>query len=153
LKYKSLPLHVLDEARHLHFSSYFFQPSLQRSVAQLFKTAREKKLTTSFDMQSDPQDKWNMDFASILPHVDLFFPNEYELLRLTRCNNLPEAIEKVTPYANVLAIKRGENGSVVVYNNTAVQHSGYTSPKVVDAIGAGDSFDAGFIFEYLNNKR
>ncbi|MCR6722556.1 MAG: carbohydrate kinase family protein [Chitinophagaceae bacterium] len=135
------------------FLPTFFQPALQRSIAQLFKLAHEKDLTTSFDMQSDPQDKWNMDFGSILPHVDLFFPNEHELLKLTRSNSLTDAIDKITPYSNVLAIKRGANGSVVVFNNTSVQHAGYVSPQVVDAIGAGDSFNAGFIFEFLNNKR
>ena len=153
LQYDLLPLHLLDEARHLHFSSYFFQPGMQSSLAQLFKLAKEKGLSTSFDMQSDPHDKWEMDYASILPHTDIFFPNEQELLLLTHTDSLTEAIGQVSAYTNVMAIKRGVKGSVVVYNNTSVQHPGYESPGVVDAIGAGDSFNAGFLFEYLQNKR
>lgn len=152
-QYRSLPLEVLNEAQHLHFSSYFFQPGLQQNLAQLFQLARSKGLTTSFDMQSDPQDQWDMDYASILPHADLFFPNEEELLQLTRKDNITEAIEEISRHANAVAVKRGAKGSVVIHNNISIEHPGYSNPKVVDAIGAGDSFNAGFIFEYLRNKR
>ncbi len=152
-QYSSLPLEVLNDAQHLHFSSYFFQPGMQMHLAQLFQLARLKGLTTSFDMQSDPNDQWDMNYASILPHADLFFPNEEELLLLTRKDNLADAIEEISQYANAVAIKRGIKGSIVVHNNTSIEHPGYSSPEVVDAIGAGDSFNAGFIFEYLRNKR
>ncbi|MCD6116351.1 carbohydrate kinase family protein, partial [bacterium] len=75
---------TLRKARHLHFSSYFLQPGIRRDVSTMFKMAKENGLTTSFDAQWDPAEQWEMDIENILPYVDLFFPNEQELLHLTK---------------------------------------------------------------------
>lgn len=142
----------LKKAKHLHFSSYFLQPGMWGSLGDLFRKAKNLGLTTSFDMQWDPQETWKLDVADVLPHVDVFLPNEKELMFLTKKNTLKEAIESVKKYTNILVIKRGNKGSIVHYQDQLTDLPPFLNKEVVDAIGAGDSFNAGFIFKFINGN-
>jgi sugar/nucleoside kinase (ribokinase family) len=142
----------LKNARHLHFSSYFLQPGMWGSLGDLFRKAKKLGLTTSFDMQWDPQETWKLDIADVLPHVDVFLPNEKELMFLTGKDSLEEAIEFVKKYTNILVVKRGNKGSLVHYQDRLSELPAYLNEKVVDAIGAGDSFNAGFIYKFVNGS-
>ncbi len=139
----------LGRAKHLHFSSFFLQPGMREGVGKLFRTAQELGLTTSFDMQWDPEEEWDLDIADILPHVNVFLPNENELMYLSGKNDLIEAINFIKKYSDVLAIKKGNQGSMVSYRDEIMNLPAYLNKNVVDAIGAGDSFNAGFIFKYI----
>jgi len=139
----------LGRAKHLHFSSFFLQPGMREDVGKLFRTAQELGLTTSFDMQWDPEEEWDLDIADILPHVNVFLPNENELMYLSGKNDLIEAINFIKKYSDVLAIKKGNQGSMVSYRDEIMNLPAYLNKNVVDAIGAGDSFNAGFIFKYI----
>jgi sugar/nucleoside kinase (ribokinase family) len=142
----------LKKARHLHFSSYFLQPGMWKGLGQLFRLARKLGLTTSFDMQWDPKETWDMDMEEILPHVNVFLPNEMELRSLTGKKDLDEAIDSVKKYSETLVIKRGNKGSIVVQNNNLFDLPSFLNEKVIDTVGAGDSFNAGFIFKYIQNE-
>jgi sugar/nucleoside kinase (ribokinase family) len=141
----------LKKARHLHFSSYFLQPGMWKGLGKLFRLARKLGLTTSFDMQWDPQETWNMDIEDILPYVNVFLPNEMELKSLTGKNDLNEAIDSVKKYSETLVIKRGNKGSVLVHKNNLFDLPPFLNENVIDTVGAGDSFNAGFIFKYIQN--
>lgn len=149
--FNDVPLQQLPLARHLHFSSYFFQPGIQKNVGDLFREAKQAGLTTSFDMQCDPADSWEIDYESILPYVDIFLPNEKELLILAKKKSIEEAIELFKNKVNILAVKLGSKGSVTASNGKINYQPAYTVDKLVDAIGAGDSFGAGFIYQFLQN--
>ena len=149
LSFNDISLDVLDQARHLHISSYFFQPALQENIADLFRIAKEKGLTTSFDIQTDPTDKWEINLASILPFTDVFLPNENELLAITGKETVEEAIDDIKDLVNILAVKLGSKGSACYHNHTVIHQSAFLHNELVDAIGAGDSFDAGFVFRFL----
>lgn len=141
---------ALSSARHLHFSSYFLQPGIQKDIAKLFKIAKEKDLTTSLDIQWDPNEKWDFNYKEVLPFVDVFLPNEQEALLLTNENILDNAINKLTQYAKNVVVKLGSKGSIVAENGKSVFKKSFLNANVVDAIGAGDSFNAGFIFKFIN---
>jgi len=145
-----IPDEDLVKARHLHFSSYFLQPGMWGSLGNLFRKAKKLGLTTSFDMQWDPQETWNLDVADVLPHVDVFLPNEKEIMFLTGTNDLETAIDAVKDYVNVLAVKRGSKGSLVWWEGQLSDLPSFLNRNVVDAIGAGDSFNAGFIYQFIN---
>ena len=140
----------LEKARHLHFSSYFLQPGMWGNVGVMFKRAKELGLTTSFDMQWDPGETWDLDIEGVLPYVDVFLPNETELMCLTRKDNLDEAIQWIKKYTNILVVKRGNKGSMVYYQDQLTDLPPFLNEQVVDAIGAGDSFNAGFIYKFIN---
>ena len=142
----------LGRARHLHFSSFFLQPGMRDGVGKLFRIAQELGLTTSFDMQWDPDEEWILDIEGILPHVNVFLPNENELIYLSGKHDLNEAINFINNYTEVLAIKRGNKGSMVNYRNETFELPAFLNENVVDAIGAGDSFNAGFIYKFIMGK-
>lgn len=142
----------LIKAGHLHFSSYFLQPGMWNDLGNLFRKARKLGLTTSFDMQWDPQETWKLDMADVLPHVNVFLPNEKELMFLTGKNTLNEAIESAKKFTDILVIKRGNKGSMVVSGDRVSDLPPFLNKNVVDAIGAGDSFNAGFIYKYIQGK-
>lgn len=141
---------VIKSARHLHFSSYFLQPGIQSGLLNIFKMAKENGLTTSLDIQWDPKEEWNLNFSEVLPFVDVFLPNEQEALLLTGEKKLENAISKLTPLAKCVVIKLGSKGSIAATNGKSVFKQSYFNNEVVDAIGAGDSFNAGFIFKFIN---
>jgi len=140
----------LSKARHVHFSSYFMQPGFRGDLGKLFRLCKELGLTTSFDMQWDPYEKWDLNIDDVLPYVDIFFPNEKELLLLTTKRNIHEAIDSIKDHIKILAIKRGNQGSTVFYENNLNDMPPFLNEKVIDTTGAGDSFNAGFILKYIN---
>jgi sugar/nucleoside kinase (ribokinase family) len=137
-------------AKHLHFSSYFLQPGMKEGITALFKMAKEKGLTTSLDIQWDPNEKWDFNYKEVLPFVDIFLPNEQEALLLTGESELDSAIKRLAPYAKNIVVKLGSKGSVVSANGKSIFKKSFLNENVVDAIGAGDSFNAGFIFRFIN---
>ncbi len=152
LSIKDINIDDLKKSKHLHFSSFFLQPGIKNHITNLFKIAKELGLTTSLDPQWDPAEKWDMDLKNLLPYVDVFLPNIVELLNLTRENKVEDAINNIRNYANTVVVKNGKKGSIIFNKDERVTGEAFLNTKVVDAIGAGDSFDAGFICKYINGS-
>ena len=143
---------VLMQARHLHFSSYFLQPGLRAAVPELFRRAQALGLTTSLDPQWDPTERWEFDAHAILPHVDVFLPNEKELLCLTRASTVDDALATLGNTARCVVVKKGNQGSYTWQDGQLHHQSPFLNESVVDAIGAGDSFNAGFIRRFVQGR-
>ena len=142
----------LLKARHMHVSSIFLQPAIKKDIVSIFRIAKDLGLTTSLDVQWDPAEKWDVDLEALLPLVDVFLPNETELRALTGEKDLEMAIEQIKPFINTVAIKMGNKGSRGVTKNKDITEEPFLNKEVVDAIGAGDSFNAGFITGFLAGK-
>ena len=142
----------LEQAKHLHMSSVFFQPGLKPDITELFKRAKEAGLTTSFDPQWDPNEKWDVDLKALLPYVDVFLPNIEEIKFMTGTQSRDEALESVADFANIVIVKDGENGSFLWSENEQINQSIFTNPNIVDTIGAGDSFNSGFISKFIEKQ-
>lgn len=139
---------LLDEARHLHVASYFLQTDLQPDLPALFRRAHSLGLTTSLDTNYDPSEKW-AGFDELLSVTDIFFPNKTEALSLTQSNDLKTAASQLANKSKFVTIKLGAEGALLQTNDETV--SARAIPvKVVDTIGAGDAFDAGFLYGFLN---
>lgn len=149
LSIEHIPWDKITEFDHLHFSNYFLQPGIQPNIVELFKKSKEAGLTTSLDLQVDPEDSWNFDYKKCLPYVDVFLPNENELLKLSGKLDIQDAIEYILDYCNVLALKLGDKGARVITKSENITKAPYINKSYRDAIGAGDSFNAGFIKKYL----
>jgi sugar/nucleoside kinase (ribokinase family) len=152
LKLEDVQEQVLKSARHLHLSSVFLQPGLSGQLVALFKKAKDLGLTTSIDPQWDPAERWELDLENLLPNVDVFMPNTGELMALTRATDLQGAIQVLAPYANILVVKDGSAGAYAWAEGALVHQPAFLNKQVVDSIGAGDSFDAGFITKYIQGK-
>lgn len=147
-----IPDHLFNESRHLHISAIFFQPELKRNLALLFKIAKEHGLSTSMDTQWDPEEKWEFDLEQILPNLDFFMPNEQELKHLTNSDDLMKALDDLSFFDTTFVVKKGVKGALMKQKENLSELPSFHVPGFVDAIGAGDSFNAGFIHAYLNGK-
>ena len=150
LSLDDLDLDYLSDARHFHLSSYYLQSSLRPSVPELFRRFKAAGLTISLDTNDDPEGRFE-DLDGVLDLVDIFLPNQREACRIAGTDNLEEAITKLSRAVPLLVVKLGAEGALAVRNNERI-----TSPAVkvdiVDPVGAGDSFDAGFLHAYLKGQ-
>lgn len=148
LKFGDLDLDYLASSRHFHLSSLYLQTALAPDLPQLFRKMKSAGLTISLDTNDDPADQWGPPLDDLLPYIDVFLPNESELLRMTKTGALDQALALLSPKVPCIAVKRGRFGSVVKTPDCLI-----SAPPVavnpVDTVGAGDSFNAGFLFAWL----
>jgi sugar/nucleoside kinase (ribokinase family) len=151
MRFEDLDLtHVLN-ARHFHLSSIFLQRALRPRVGELFKLAKEAGLSTSLDTNDDPEDRWEEDVLGVLPWVDVLLPNEYEACRLARHDEPADAAAILGERVPLVIMKRGERG-VLAQRGKEVVEMRPRKTESVDTVGAGDSFDAGFLHEYIRGS-
>jgi sugar/nucleoside kinase (ribokinase family) len=151
LKIADINFGFLATARHLHFSSIFLQPGISDSLPKLFAKAKSLGLTTSLDPQWDPAEKWDMNINELLPLLDIFLPNMAEFLLLTGSQSFEEGINKIDEISPnlTLIVKDGANGAYGWKKGTLIHQPAFLNTEVVDCIGAGDSFNAGFIHAFI----
>ncbi|MDZ7718298.1 MAG: carbohydrate kinase family protein [Balneolaceae bacterium] len=140
---------ILRSSKHIHTSAIFFQPLLKKELSQLFERAKNLGVSTSMDTQWDPNELWDVDLENILPNLDFFLPNEEEFIQLTNQADLESALNSVAHHDTCFVIKRGEKGVLMFNNGNRTELKSLPVPNIVDTIGAGDSFNAGFIQAHL----
>ncbi len=143
---------MLMGAKHLHVSSVFIQPSLKPGLAKLFKRAKEFGLTTSLDPQWDPSEQWQADWENLLPNVNVFLPNIEELKNITKKSSITAAVKSIRDLTNIIVVKNSVEGASAFYKDEVVEQTAFINHEFFDAIGAGDSFDAGFIKQFMQGK-
>jgi len=148
LQLRDLDIDYLAGARHFHFSSYYLQPTLRPDVPTLFMKLKQRGVSISLDTNDDPDDLWGDDILEVLRLVDVFLPNEHELKRIANTEDLEQAMAKIGALVPLLVIKRGAAGAIAHRANERI-----SGPPMkvtpIDMVGAGDSFDAGFLSEHL----
>ena len=151
MRFEDLDLDYVFSARHLHLSSYFLQRALRPRIGELFRMAKQAGLSTSLDTNDDPEDRWDRDVLEVLRWVDVLLPNEHEACRLAGIEDAGKAAECLAEKVSLVVMKRGQNG-VLARRGKEVFEA--TPPKtgMVDSIGAGDSFDAGFLHRYVRGE-
>jgi sugar/nucleoside kinase (ribokinase family) len=147
LRFTDLDLAYLASARHFHMSSLFLQRALLPDVPELFRRMKAAGLTTSLDTNDDPDDGWQ-GLEDILPYVDILLPNEREALKISQADDLETALSRLAQKVETVVIKMGASGAVAVRGCHRFDAPGVPL-TVVDPIGAGDSFDAGFLHQFL----
>ncbi len=148
---KQLDLDYLRSSRHFHLSSFYLQRGLQPDIPELFRKLKSAGLTISMDSNDDPDDKWGGGIHDALPYVDVFLPNEREARRITGTDDLNRAIEILSALVPLVVVKRGALGAIARRRKES-----FSAPAIkldaVDAVGAGDSFDAGFLHEFVRGS-
>jgi len=151
LTWGDLDLNYLADSRHFHFSSYYLQRALMPRVTELFQRLKSKGLTISLDTNDDPEDRWQSGLQEVLSYVDVLLPNEREACKIAGTENAEAAIAKLATLVPLVVIKRGRRGSLAQRGKErVVSQSKEVVP--VDTVGAGDSFDAGFLHEYVRGS-
>lgn len=138
---------LLQQARHLHVASYFLQTNLQADLPAAFERAHRLGLTTSLDPNHDTSGKWT-GVEEALAETDIFLPNQAEALAITQAENVEEAARQLASRAGLVAIKLGASGGLACEGQTMVRAISIPV-DIVDSVGAGDTFDAGFVYGFL----
>jgi sugar/nucleoside kinase (ribokinase family) len=148
LIWDDLDLDYLADSRHFHVSSYYLQRGLRPRVAELFRKMKEAGLSTSLDTNDDPDDGWGGGLQDALRYVDVFLPNEREAQKAAGVGDLEAAVKKLASQVPLVVVKLGREGAMAQRGKDR-----FVSPplrvEAVDAVGAGDSFDAGFLHQYV----
>jgi sugar/nucleoside kinase (ribokinase family) len=144
---RDLDFNYLNSARHFHMSSLFLHKGLTADIPALFARMKKAGLTTSLDTNDDPEDCWE-GVLELLRYVDVFLPNEREACRIAGTENLEQAVDILAARVPVLAVKLGARGALGRRGVEAVTVQSIPV-DVLDPVGAGDSFDAGFLSTYI----
>jgi sugar/nucleoside kinase (ribokinase family) len=148
LRYTDLRLDLFDHARHLHLGGFFLLDTLRPDVSILFADAKGKGLSTSLDTNYDPSGQWDGGLTEVLQHTDVLLPNETELLAITGASNVETALAALAATVPTIAVKRGARGALA--QQGAARYAATSLDLMpLDTTGAGDSFDAGFLYGFL----
>lgn len=140
---------ILASTKHLHIGSFYLLKKLEKNLLEIVRTAKKYGATISLDTNWDPYETWDGGIFDLLPLVDIFQPNENEIMAITRKNNLEEAVKSILELVPVITLKRGKKGAAVITREKYF-HVEPVDVPVVDTVGAGDSFDAGFLYGFLS---
>jgi len=155
LRLDDVDVSILPDYRHLHVGSYFLQQGLQPGLVDLFRQARRAGLTVSLDVGFDPSEEWGDDnLVAVLCLVDVFLPNEVEARHIAhqngfgRVDDTETALRKLANYARLVVVKCGASGAMALRDGQIVRSPAF-QVDVKDTTGAGDSFNAGFIYAHV----
>jgi sugar/nucleoside kinase (ribokinase family) len=131
-----------SDYRHLHVGG--IEPP--EFITPIFDAARARGATVSMDCQDDPMLKSGCDWRALLSHVDIFMPNAREARLITGLESVEDAARKLGEWVPKVVVKDGANGAWVTTDVGLLHSPGISAGEVVDTTGAGDCFNAGFLF-------
>jgi len=143
-----IDLEAICQAQHFHLNSFYLQSGLTKEIPELLRQIKGRGLTISLDPNDDPADSWGSGILDALGYVDVFMPNEREACRCTGESSVERALAQLRRMVPLLVVKRGARGASA-YRAGDEWHLPARPVSVVDAIGAGDSFNAGFLHGYV----
>lgn len=146
---------IVDDAfrhfSHLHVSSYYLQEGLRPGLRSLFARAHGFGLTTSLDPGFDPSERWGHDIIDTLTEVDVFLPNEVEIRAIAGVDEIQDALRRLDNGRTRTVAKLGARGCMTLDEGRVLAVPAFLV-EPVDTTGAGDSFDAGFLFAWLEGR-
>lgn len=153
-----VPEALVRRARHIHSGHFYLQATSRARLPGFFARARALGITTSFDTNWDPAERWD-GVDPMLPACDLFFPNAAEARRLSGIDDVEEAARALarTGHAGrpdsdsgpIVAVKLGTAGALACRADGSLVRVPAFPVNAVDTTGAGDSFNAGFLAAWL----
>jgi 2-dehydro-3-deoxygluconokinase len=146
-------------AKHLHVTGIL--PALgahtTETAIEAMKIARKQGMTISFDPNLRRK-LWSEERArevllSMIPLCDYFLPGleEAEFL-VGEHAELDYAKIFLDQGVKVVAMKLGERGSMGFYDQSCIKADPYRVATLVDTVGAGDAFAAGFLSVMLDQS-
>jgi sugar/nucleoside kinase (ribokinase family) len=144
---------LLQRARHVHVSSFFLQTALSPDLPELFALAKQSGASTSIDPNWDPAERWDSGLEAVLPYTDVFLPNAQEAMQIAGSSSSESAARALADQGPIVAVKLGPEGALgVPPSGELIRVAPISGVAPVDTIGAGDSFDAGFLAGLLRSE-
>jgi ribokinase len=152
LSYKDFKLKDI-KGKALHIAGYNFMDSLRKDIHKVAKYAKGKGMLVSLDPDIKSGMRFNKkDLNKTLRYVDVFLPDiiEGEMLTGKRGKyGVMKGLKRLSPEAIIL--KCGDGGCLVSDSSKVLRIKGI-KVKAVNTTGAGDMFNAAFIFKYLKSR-
>jgi sugar/nucleoside kinase (ribokinase family) len=140
-------------ARHIHVSSFYLQRALTPGLPELFARARARGATTSVDPNWDPAQAWDGGLRALLSEVDVLVPNAAEAMRIVGVDDPFCAARALSDSGPLTVVKLGPEGAVAAREGAEVARAAPPAGAApVDAVGAGDAFDAGLLAGLLGGE-
>jgi sugar/nucleoside kinase (ribokinase family) len=134
--------------------NYFILRKLREEIKYVFRYARERGVLTAYDANAG--DGWSDPgllqtlVRRIYPVTDVVFLNESEAAHLVAPADSVSSIQHIAPDATTVVIKLGARGAVARHRSRVYRCSSFPiGGQVRDTVGAGDSFQAAFLYFYL----
>lgn len=154
-----MPDEALDGASLFHLTGITLAlgegpRALARSIAEL---ARKREVPVTFDLNYRPA-LWNARDAAegcrvILPHADWVLCGEDEARLLFGGDSPRSTIDNLkSAGASQVVLRIGAGGALVDVDDRLVRLSAFPVESIVDEVGAGDAFDAGFVCGILHGR-
>ncbi|TCS79398.1 sugar kinase [Tepidibacillus fermentans] len=147
----------IKQAKLLHVTGVFPAIGGQnfQVIMKAITLAKQNGLLISFDpnirLKLWSKEKAKESLLQFLPYVDIVLTGEEEADILLGETDHKQVIKKFKSFgAKYVVIKQGEKGSIGSYLDEYFEAEAIKPRKVVDTVGAGDGFDAGFIYGVLN---
>lgn len=146
-----LNLEALRETSHIHLTGYEGIKNHGEYAKALKEIRSVKGITVSFDVGWDDTGEWGEQIYELFPYLDLVFMNETEALHYTRKSSPREAARDMARSVGVAVVKLGSQGAAAAREGELFVAPAYRV-EAVDTTGAGDSFNAGFIYGWLKRR-
>jgi sugar/nucleoside kinase (ribokinase family) len=144
---------LIARARHVHVSSFFLQTALAPGLGPVLGEVRRRGGTTSVDPNWDPSERWDGGLRELLGDVDVLLPNAVEAMRLGGGDDPFRAAQRLAALGPLVAVKLGADGALAARPGAdPVSVRAPVVAAVIDAVGAGDSFDAGVLAALLDGQ-
>ena len=146
-KLLSLPAvqELLRTSKHLHLACALCPV---RTWLPVIRRLRAQGLSISADIGWNPEMFRSRDLPQLLGELEFTFPNEAEARAITEDSNIEQALKKLARWARVPVIKLGSTGSIAIQNGK-VARAKSIRVRSIDATGAGDAFNGGFLHAYI----
>ena len=148
-----IPLDMLERVNVLYLGGYLVMPGVtEDELAPVFAAARKRGVKTVLDIVVPAKGDYLSQFDRLLPHVDVFLPNNYEAEIITgEKDPFKQADVFRRLGAGTVVITMGGDGAILMQKDVTLRVSAYQVPYI-DPSGGGDAFDAGYICGILQGK-
>ena len=140
----------LDSGRHLHLGSYYLLTQLTPVFPHIVDRAKKLGLSVSVDTNWDPAETWDSGLQEVLSRAEFFFPNEREALAISGASTVDQALSHLLESTPTVVVKLGGRGALVGHGGVHVHMPVESVVQPLDTVGAGDSFDAGFLAAWMS---
>lgn len=148
----------IKNAKVLHITGVFLAVNKDKNIGLIKKAAKiakENGVLVSMDpnirLRLWTKEEVKAAIHELLPYVDILLTGDEEADILFDTLETDKIIEEAKKLGiSYVAIKQGENGAVGYHDGEFIDAPPVKAKKVVDTVGAGDGFDAGFVYGILN---
>jgi len=144
----------VERSNLVYSCNYFILTRLREGIKFVFRFAKKKGILTSYDANAG--DGWGDESQlatlkkSIYPVTDIVFLNEDEAGALTGFDDPATSIRVLCPESTTVVIKLGPRGALVRHRERLYKTEAFPPQgNVLDTVGAGDAFQAAFLYFYL----